>query len=683
MKNIQQTIKIFFLLLLVACTENDLRDVSFVNDITAPANVAAVYNITQDNTGSVTITPNADGAVSFEIFFGDGTTAPAIVPQGESAFHVYAEGTYQVKIVAVNLTGVKTEATQQLIVSFKAPQNLVVVVENDAAISKQVNITANADFATFFEFNSGETGVTQPVVSGNIGSTISYTYQNAGTYDIMVEAKGGAIATTKYEVSFEVTEILAPIVAAPAPPSRSAADVVSIFSDAYTNVTLSELPTTWSAGGFEAINLNNDNIWKLTNLDFIGMVTNYATGIDLSAMEKMHIDYWVPEGVTNELLVKIVNTVDGGEDIESLGTTVSGTWQSIDIDMAGFDGGNLSNKEKITQILIDSDGLAGVVYIDNFYFYKAPSVPFNGITPITFEDNFTLSSFDGGAISAIDNPDASGINTSSRVFEMVKNAGQTWAGSKITLSENFDLSNPIVKAKVWSPRAGLNLLLKFEDATPWPNTKASAEITGTTTSANAWEELTFDFTGIDTGIDFNNLVLIMDNGTQGDGSSNFTIYVDDITTSPVLNLEPNVGLSSFDGGAISIIDNPDTSGNNSLRVVKMVKSAGQPWAGSKITVNSPFTFVGGTGVKVKVWSPRAGLKLLLKFEDATPWPNTKASAEVTATSTIANGWEELSFSFAGITTTVDFNNLVLIMDNGTQGDGSSNYTIYLDDITQF
>ena len=112
MKNIQKIIKIFFLLLLVACTENDLRDVSFVNDIAAPANVAAVYNITQDNTGSVTITPNADGAVSFEIFFGDGTTAPAIVPQGESAYHVYREGTFNVKIVGINLTGVKTEVTQ-------------------------------------------------------------------------------------------------------------------------------------------------------------------------------------------------------------------------------------------------------------------------------------------------------------------------------------------------------------------------------------------------------------------------------------------------------------------------------------------------------------------------------------------------------------------------------------------
>ena len=554
---------------------------------------------------------------------------------------------------------------------------MVVVVENDAAISKQVNITANADFATFFEFNSGETGVTQPVVSGNIGSTISYTYQNAGTYDIMVEAKGGAIATTKYEVSFEVTEILAPIASAPTPPSRSTADVVSIFSDVYTDVSGSNFYPNWGqATQYTAFDLNGDAIIQYTNLNYQGI--DIGSEIDASSMETLHIDIWTADA-TSINVYPLPNGVQPADERFVTLTLVPNQWNSFDIPMTDFTNQGLPTNNLKQFKFVGS----GTVFIDNLYFFKAPSVPFNGITPITFEDNFTLSSFDGGAISAIDNPDASGINTSSRVFEMVKNAGQPWAGSKITLSENFDLSNPIVKAKVWSPRAGLNLLLKFEDATPWPNTKASAEITGTTTSANAWEELTFDFTGIDTAIDFNNLVLIMDNGTQGDGSSNFTIYVDDITTSPVLNLEPYVGLSSFDGGAISIIDNPDTSGNNSLRVVKMVKSAGQPWAGSKITVNSPFTFVGGTGVKVKVWSPRAGLKLLLKFEDATPWPNTKASAEVTATSTIANGWEELSFSFAGITSTVDFNNLVLIMDNGTQGDGSSNYTIYLDDITQF
>lgn len=683
MKKIQKIYKFFFLLLVVVACEEDLRDTSFADNMAPPSEVTASYAITQDNSGAVTITPTAQGAVSFEIFFGDNSES-AELNQGENVTHIYEEGTYQVKIVASNLVGDAVEVVQQLVVSFQAPQNLVVVLENDVSVSKQVNITANADFAAIFEFNSGETGVSQPVISGNIGETISYVYANPGTYSVVVTAKGGAIATTDFAVDFEVTEILAPTEVAPVAPARNDTDVVSIFSDVYTDVTLNELPTSWSSGNFEAISIDSDNVWKLTNLDFLGIVTNYDTGIDLSGMEMMHIDYWVPEGTTNELLVKIVNTVDGGEDIESLGTTVSGSWQSIDIDMTGFDGGDLANKEKITQILIDSDGIAGNVYVDNFYFYKAPSVPFNGVTPLTFEDNFTLSSFDGGAIQAINNPDISGINTSSRVLEMVKNAGQPWAGSKITLSENFDVSNPIIKAKVWSPRSGLNLLLKFEDATPWPNTVASAEVTATTTVANQWEELIFDFTGISGTIDFNNLVLIMDNGTQGDGTADYTIYVDDIATSPELNLEPNVGLSSFDGGEITIIDNPDASGTNtSAKVAKMVKNAGQPWAGSKITVNSPFSFIGGTGVKVKVWSPRAGLNLLLKFEDATPWPNTVASAEVTATTTTANGWEELTFSFSGISTSVDFNNLVLIMDNGTQGNGTNDYTIYVDDITQF
>ncbi|WP_105045234.1 carbohydrate binding domain-containing protein [Polaribacter gangjinensis] len=568
MKNIQQIIKIFFLLLLVACTENDLRDVSFVNNIDAPTNVAALYNITQDNTGSVTITPNADGAVSFEIFFGDGTAAPAIVPQGQSAHHVYAEGTYQVKIVAVNLNGVKTEATQQLVVSFKAPQNLVVVIENDAAISKQVNITANADFATFFEFNSGETGVTQPVVSGNIGSTISYTYQNAGTYNVMVEAKGGAIATTKYEVSFEVKEILAPIVAAPAPPARSASDVVSIFSDAYTDVTLSELPTTWSSSGFEAINLNNDNVWKLTNLDFVGMVTNYATGINLSAMEKMHIDYWVPDGVTNELLVKIVNTVDGGEDIESLGTTVSGTWQSIDIDMTGFDGGNLANKEKITQILIDSDGLAGVVYIDNFYFYKESSVS-------TFNDGLlTNGDFQAGSNSWIvgvdDNaPAPVAVNGSNIYYSVnVPNAGNPW---EVNVSQKVEIVNGTTYTltfDAWSNVsrsiiAGIGL-----SADPWSNktetininsSRATYTRTFTADFGAPNARVLFDLGAAAGQVNIDNVSLfigngnLVQNGNFENGSAPWIVGVDDNAPAPVVL----------------------TNGNNHYSV--NVANAGNPW----------------------------------------------------------------------------------------------------------
>ena len=58
-------------------------------------------------------------------------------------------------------------------------------------------------------------------------------------------------------------------------------------------------------------------------------------------------------------------------------------------------------------------------------------------------------------------------------------------------------------------------MMKFEDAQGWPNTTASAEVEATTTKANAWETLTFDYAGILTSVDWYNLVMFMENGTMG------------------------------------------------------------------------------------------------------------------------------------------------------------------------
>lgn len=159
-----------------------------------------------------------------------------------------------------------------------------------------------------------------------------------------------------------------PLVAAPTPPARNASDVVSIYSNAYSNVVLNELPTSWSqfpGGAFTPILITGNDTWKMTGCEFLGMVTNYGSGIDLSTMEKMHIDYWTPD--SNTISVKIVNTVSGGEALASLGTTVSGSWQSIDIDMSSFSA--LANKSQITQLLIDPSA-PSILFVDNFYFYK-------------------------------------------------------------------------------------------------------------------------------------------------------------------------------------------------------------------------------------------------------------------------------------------------------------------------
>ncbi len=679
-----KTLKYLFSLCLVVfalttCSD-DVTDLSFVSKVKAPTELAMLFQVTQDNTGLVTITPTAEGAVSFDVSFGDDTVEPESLENGQNIAHTYAEGTYTVNAVAYGITGLETTLSQELVISFEAPSNLVVTIENDTAISKRVNILAEADFAVSFDVYSGVTGVTTPV-TGNIGETVSLDYEEAGTYTITVVVMGAAIETTTYIEEFEVTAIVAPLTAAPTPPSRQATDVVSIYSDAYTNVDLTELNPGWGQTTvLTEVQVEANNTWFYSDLNYTGIVTEYDNATDLSAMEFVHFDYWTPDATV--LGLKLVNTShpDGDplkEDIEFVSPITLGAWVSVEIPLADY----TTDVSGITQLLYDTTGNSAIVYIDNLYFYKTSSNT-SGPTPITFETPYVLDGFDGGTTSVIANPDTNG-NTSGSVLELVKGSGQPWAGSKITVPTPFSFAGSTsVSVKVWSPRAGLTLMMKFEDAVPWPNNAGSAEITATTTVANQWQTLSFDHSAIDTSIDWYNMVLIMDNGTQGDGSADYTIYVDDISSDPILDFEPGFTLDGFDGGTTAVIANPDTNGNTSGSVLELVKGSGQPWAGSKITVPTPFSFAGSTTVSVKVWSPRAGLNLMMKFEDAVPWPNNAESAEITATTTVANQWQTLSFDHSAIDTSIDWYNMVLIMDNGTQGDGSADYTIYVDDISQ-
>ena len=613
-KNIYKTIAV--LLLIAACTDTDERELSFLDSMSAPANLEMLFSITQDNTGAATITPNADGASTFDVHFGDATADPLRIPNGENAQHVYAEGTYDVKLVAYNTKGDATELTKPIVVSFRAPENLMTTIENDAAVSKQVNVSASADFAMMYEFHSGEAGVTQPVATANIGEALSYQYADAGTYTVQIIAKGGAIETTTYTVDFEVTEILAPTVGATTPPGRDASDVVSIFSDAYTNVTLDELPTSWSSSGFEATTIGSDNVWKLTNLDFVGMVTNYANGIDVAAMEMMHIDYWVPEGVTNELLVKIVNTVDGGEDVESLGTTVAGSWQSVEIDMANFDG-NLANKNKITQLLIDSDGVAGIVYVDNFYFYKASSAS-------TFDDGLlTNGDFEAGSeawlVGVDDNSAAPVVTVSGNTYYSfnVTNAGNPYDVNMSQKVEIIDGNTYTLTFDAWSDTNRPIVVGVGLSASPWSNTTETVNLTtsrttySVTVAASGYgapdARVIFDL-GAATGlVNIDNVSLRIGNGnlvTNGDfqaGSASWLVGVDDNSAAPVVTENGNTyysvsvatagnpydvnisqKLEIIDGNTYTLVF--DAWSDTDRNIVAGIGLSGPPWSNTTETI---------------------------------------------------------------------------------------------------
>ena len=196
-----KTIKYLFSFCLVALTfagcVEDEKDLNFVTNVEAPTEVSMLFQVTQDNTGTVTIIPTAQGAYTFDVVLGDDTVDPVSVENGSRTSNIYEEGTYTVTATAYGITGLETTISQELVVSFQAPANLAVTIENDAAISKRVNITANADFAVSYDVHSGEESATEPVTA-NIGDTVSLDYAEAGTYTITVEVMGAAIETTTY-----------------------------------------------------------------------------------------------------------------------------------------------------------------------------------------------------------------------------------------------------------------------------------------------------------------------------------------------------------------------------------------------------------------------------------------------------------------------------------------------------
>ena len=202
---------VLLLLVITGCKQELNDDLSFLNSAVNAGKVSALFEITQDNTGNVTITPNGEGAVSYDVYYGDGGTTFVKVQAGKSTTHKYAEGVYNVKLVAYNITGKTTEATQQLTVSFRAPENLQVTADLDVANNFKVNVTASALYETMFRVYFGDVPNEVPV-SFMEGETISHTYAAVGTYTVRVVALSGGAATTEFTKDITIVDpVLLPL----------------------------------------------------------------------------------------------------------------------------------------------------------------------------------------------------------------------------------------------------------------------------------------------------------------------------------------------------------------------------------------------------------------------------------------------------------------------------------------
>nr|WP_315207794.1 hypothetical protein [uncultured Flavobacterium sp.] len=369
MKNLKLILSIFVLTILLGCSdENNDVDLDGVN---APSNISALTTITQDNSGNVTFLPKGEGVTQFEIYFGDATTVPVYVNPGATITHKYKEGKFQAKIVGVTINGKKTETIQEVTVSFLAPTNFEPTITIGSNLS--ISVTAKAELETFFQVYFGDVANEVPVDFMQ-DEVITHTYLNPGTYQVKVVALSGGVATTQKIQSVTVTNLFAAPV-----PTIPAANVISMFSDSYTNVAVDTWRTSWSQANLEDIDISGNKTKKYSSLGFVGIEAT-TSPINASAMTFFHTDIWSSD--FTEFKVKLVdfgaNGVFGGGDDKEHEITIANPakekWVSLDIPLSDFTG--LTTRSHIAQLIfVGAPFGSTTVYVDNVFFYnKAGSI---------------------------------------------------------------------------------------------------------------------------------------------------------------------------------------------------------------------------------------------------------------------------------------------------------------------
>ncbi len=206
MKKVQIIYSLAFLLVIaIGCSKEDGidDDLSFLNSASS-GNASKIFDISNDNSGNVRITPLGDGVSSFTVNYGHGTGAgaSAVVTPGGSTTHSYPEGTYTVSIVAKDVAGKTTTATYPLQLTYRAPENINVTL-TQAAHNLKVKATAlyAASYLVYYGDVANETGT--PLATG---AEVSHNYAAAGNYNVKVVALSGGAAKSEKITAVTITD---------------------------------------------------------------------------------------------------------------------------------------------------------------------------------------------------------------------------------------------------------------------------------------------------------------------------------------------------------------------------------------------------------------------------------------------------------------------------------------------
>jgi uncharacterized protein YjdB len=214
-------------------------------------------------------------------------------------------------------------------------------------------------------------GNTDPTVA-SVSPTGLVTGLAAGTTTISATMNGIALPG---DVVFTVTAPLAvPTTIAPTP-TVPAANVISLFSSAYTNQGVDTWQTSWSAGNsvlVDPFTIAGHDVKKYTLSNFVGIefgLADPANTVDATAMTHFHVDVWSPNPPAN-LEIQLVNDPGGAAQHIGrfqAGAIANGSWVSLEIPLGSFT--DLTTREALRQLLFVASGPT-VIYVDNVYFHN-------------------------------------------------------------------------------------------------------------------------------------------------------------------------------------------------------------------------------------------------------------------------------------------------------------------------
>ena len=441
-------------------------------------------------------------------------------------------------------------------------------------------------------------------------------------------------------------------------PTRLAANVASVFSDAYPTIA-TNLNPGWGQSG--SVNptftvTTGNNILAYTNFNYQG---TEVTATNLSAMEYLHVDIWCNSAPTSSIVqVSPINSGTGAAEVLVTLNHVQGQWYSVDIPKASFTGMTWNN---IIQLKFAANGAGSTVpvdiYLDNIYFWKTPanptSPPTNAPTPTHLPAN--VASIFSDAYPTI----ATNLNPGWGQSGTVNPTFSVTTGNNILAYTNFNYQGTELTATnlstmeylhvdIWCNAAPTSSIVQVS---PINSGTGAAEVLVTINHVQGqWYSVDIPKASF-TGMTWNNIIQLKFAANGAGSTVPVNIYLDNIYfwKTPqqlplVLGFETTesggVNGAPFGGMAVPVVENG--TGSNTTKVLKIVgNTTGEVWQGINLNLTSLVSLTDSKTMTMDVLSADP-ITFLVKVTGGVGGPGIVAAS---ATHTGGNTWQTVSFTF--------------------------------------